>query len=76
LLATILEPTDGTAVVNGHDVVDSLKKCARPLDSFLAALRSIRASLLRKWSSILGRLNGLDEATLKKRVDEIFNGWT
>src|SRR6266581_1901884 len=44
MLATILEPTDGTALVCGHEMVE-----------------------------YFGRLNGLDEPTLKKRVDDIFN---
>src|SRR3974390_798652 len=73
MLATILEPTDGTAVVCGHDVVDEPDK-VRANVGFLSAATALYPRLTsREMVEYFGRLNGLDEGTLKKRVDEIFS---
>jgi sodium transport system ATP-binding protein len=73
MLATILEPTDGTAIVCGHDVVDDPQK-VRANVGFLSAATALYPRLTaQEMVEYFGRLNGLDEATLKKRVDEIFN---
>jgi sodium transport system ATP-binding protein len=73
MLATILEPTDGTAVVSGHDVVDEPDK-VRANVGFLSAATALYPRLTsREMVEYFGRLNGLDEGTLKKRVDEIFS---
>jgi sodium transport system ATP-binding protein len=73
MLATILEPTDGTAVVCGHDVVDDPQK-VRANVGFLSAATALYPRLTaQEMVEYFGRLNGLDDATLKKRVDDIFN---
>jgi len=73
MLATILEPTDGTAVVCGHDVVDEPDK-VRANVGFLSAATALYPRLTsREMVEYFGRLNGLDESTLRKRVDEIFS---
>jgi sodium transport system ATP-binding protein len=73
MLATILEPTDGTAIVCGHDVVDDPQK-VRANVGFLSAATALYPRLTaQEMVEYFGRLNGLDEATLKKCVDEIFN---
>lgn len=73
MLATILEPTDGTAVVCGHDVVEQPEK-VRANVGFLSTATALYPRLTaQELVEYFGRLNGLDEATLKKRVDEIFN---
>src|SRR5208337_4368754 len=73
LLATILEPTDGTAIVCGHDVVDAPEK-VRANVGFLSTSTALYPRLSsQEFVEYFGRLNGLDEATLKKRVDEIFS---
>jgi sodium transport system ATP-binding protein len=73
MLATILEPTDGTAVVGGYDVVDQPEK-VRANVGFLSTATALYPRLTaQELVEYFGRLNGLDEATLKKRVDEIFN---
>jgi sodium transport system ATP-binding protein len=51
MLATILEPTAGTARLCGQDIVEHPDRARQ----------------------YFGRLNGLDSATLKKRIDEIFD---
>jgi sodium transport system ATP-binding protein len=73
MLATILEPTDGTAIVYGHDVVEQPEK-VRANVGFLSTATALYPRLTaQEMVEYFGRLNGLDEATLKKRVDDIFN---
>jgi sodium transport system ATP-binding protein len=73
MLATILEPSDGTAVVCGYDVVEHPEK-VRANVGFLSTATALYPRLsAQELVEYFGRLNGLDEATLKKRVDDIFN---
>jgi sodium transport system ATP-binding protein len=73
MLATILEPTDGTAVICGYDVVEHPEK-VRANVGFLSTATALYPRLTaQELVEYFGRLNGLDEATLKKRVDDIFN---
>jgi len=73
ILATILEPTDGTALVCGYDVVEEPEK-VRANVGFLSTATALYPRLTaQELVEYFGRLNGLDEATLKKRVDDIFN---
>src|SRR5436190_1601257 len=72
ILATILEPSDGTAVICGHDVVEEPEK-VRGKVGFLSTATALYPRLTaQELVEYFGRLNGLDEATLKKRIDEIF----
>ena len=72
LLATILEPTDGTAIVQGFDVVESPEK-VRAAVGFLSTATALYPRLTsQEMVEYFGRLNGMDEASLKKRVDELF----
>jgi sodium transport system ATP-binding protein len=72
MLATILEPTDGTAVVCGNDVIDDPEK-VRACVGFLSTATALYPRLSsQEMVEYFGRLNGLDEATLKKRLDDIF----
>src|SRR5277367_3309033 len=72
MLATILEPTDGTAFVCGYDVIDDPAK-VRANVGFLSTATALYPRLTsQEMVEYFGRLNGLDEATLKKRLDEIF----
>ncbi len=73
MLATILEPTDGTAIICGHDVIDEPEK-VRANVGFLSTATALYPRLTaQELVEYFGHLNGLDEATLKKRIDEIFN---
>ncbi len=68
MLATLLKPTSGTAVVAGYDVVREPDK-VRANVGFLAASTALYARLTaREMISYFGRLNGLDEASLRARV--------
>jgi sodium transport system ATP-binding protein len=72
MLATILEPTDGTALVCGHDVIEQPEK-VRSNVGFLSTATALYPRLTsQEMVEYFGRLNGLDEATLQKRRDEIF----
>src|SRR5882724_6363843 len=72
VLATILEPSDGTAVICGHDVVEEPEK-VRAKVGFLSTATALYPRLTaQELVEYFGRLNGLDENTLKKRIDEIF----
>ena len=72
MLATILEPTDGTALVCGYDVVEQLEK-VRANVGFLSTATALYPRLTaQEMVEYFGRLNGIDEATLKKRVHDIF----
>jgi sodium transport system ATP-binding protein len=72
MLATILEPTDGTALICGHDVVDESSQ-VRANVGFLSTATALYPRLTaQEMVEYFGRLNGLDEAALKKRIDEIF----
>ncbi len=72
MLATILEPTDGTAIICGHDVVEHPEK-VRACVGFLSTATALYPRLTaQEMVEYFGRLNGLDEPTLKKRIDDIF----
>src|SRR3981189_3061286 len=72
MLATILEPTDGTAIVCGHDVVEQPEK-VRASVGFLSTATALYPRLTsQEMGEYFGRLNGIHGAELKKRVDEIF----
>jgi len=68
LLATLLAPTSGSAVVAGCDVVLEPDR-VRASVGFLAAGTALYARLTaRETVAYFGRLNGLDEATLRERI--------
>src|SRR5207302_11391008 len=73
MLATILEPTDDTAVICVHDVIEEPEKVSANV-GFLSTATALYPRLTaQELVEYFGRLNGLDELTLKKRVDDIFN---
>ncbi|GAC1617016.1 MAG: ATP-binding cassette domain-containing protein [Candidatus Acidiferrum sp.] len=73
MLATILEPTGGTALICGQDIVKAPEK-VRANIGFLSTATALYPRLTsQEMAEYFGRLNGLDERTLKKRIDEIFD---
>ena len=73
MLATILEPSEGTAVVCGHDIVDEPQK-VRANVGFLSTATALYPRLsAQEMVEYFDRLNGLDGSALKSRVDEIFS---
>jgi sodium transport system ATP-binding protein len=72
MLATILEPTDGTAIVAGFDIVEHPEK-VRANVGFLSTATALYARLTaQEMVEYFGRLYGMDEPTLKRRIDELF----
>src|SRR6201997_5285210 len=72
-LATTLAPSNGTALVCGYDVVEQPEK-VRANVGFLSTATALYPRLTaQELVEYFGRLNGLDEPTLKKRVDDMFN---
>ncbi len=73
MLATILEPTEGTALICGQDIIEHPEK-VRACVGFLSTATALYPRLTaQELVEYFGRLNGLDEATLKQRIDSIFN---
>ncbi len=72
MLATILKPTAGTAKVAGQDIVTAPNKVRREV-GFLSTATALYGRLTAKeMVEYFGRLHGMDEPTLQKRIDEIF----
>jgi sodium transport system ATP-binding protein len=71
MIATLLKPTSGTAVVAGHDVVRDPDK-VRANVGFLAASTALYARLTaREMIEYFGRLNGLGDAVLRTRIQSL-----
>src|SRR5437667_11095818 len=68
MLATILEPTDGTAIVCGHDVIEQPAKVRANVGFFSTATALYPRLTAQALIESFGRINGLAEATLKKLV--------
>ncbi len=72
MLATILEPTGGTALVAGYDVIDEPQK-VRGAVGFLSTATALYPRLTAlELVQYFGRLNGLEESLLLARIDKIF----
>jgi sodium transport system ATP-binding protein len=72
MLATILAPSEGTAIVAGYDVTKD-PQVVRTRVGFLSTATALygRLSAL-EMVEYFGRLHGLDEPTLRRRIDELF----
>src|SRR5271154_5224675 len=67
MLATILEPTDGTAILCGHDVIDEPQKVRADV-GFLSTATALYPRLTaQEMVEYFGRLNGLSGNTLNAR---------
>jgi sodium transport system ATP-binding protein len=72
MLATILTPSEGTAIVAGFDVVKN-PQMVRTRVGFLSAATALYGRLTaQEMVEYFGRLHGLDELTLRERIDELF----
>src|ERR1700675_1707333 len=72
MLATILTPSEGTAIIAGHDVTKEPQK-VRSCVGFLSTATALYGRLsAREMVEYFGRLHGLDESTLRQRIDAIF----
>ncbi|MGH9787862.1 MAG: ATP-binding cassette domain-containing protein, partial [Candidatus Acidiferrales bacterium] len=72
LLATILKPSDGTAKVAGFDILEQPEQ-VRAHVGFLSTATALYGRLTaREMVEYFGRLNGVGNSTLHRRVDELF----
>lgn len=72
ILATILRPTSGTATVANFDVVHEAEQVRRHV-GFLSTATALYGRLTAKeMVEYFGRLHGLAEDLLEKRINEIF----
>jgi sodium transport system ATP-binding protein len=72
MIATLLAPTSGTAIVAGHDVREE-PRLVREKIGFLTGSTALYGRLTaREMVEYFGRLHGLDSTALRSRVDEIF----
>jgi sodium transport system ATP-binding protein len=71
MLATLLQPTRGTAAVAGHEITIEPAK-VRANVGFLAASTALYGRLTaREMIAYFGRLNGLDHATIATRTKQM-----
>jgi sodium transport system ATP-binding protein len=72
MLATILTPSEGTAIVAGYDVTKEPQQ-VRSCVGFLSTATALYGRLsAQEMVEYFGRLHGLDELTLRRRIDAIF----
>lgn len=72
MLATILRATSGTARIAGHDIRQEPGR-VRANVGFLSAATALYGRLTaREMVEYFGRLHGLDESVLRRRIDELF----
>jgi sodium transport system ATP-binding protein len=72
MLATILQPTGGTATIAGHDITSAPEQ-VRANVGFLSTATALYGRLTaREMVQYFGRLHGLPEDVLARRLDEIF----
>jgi sodium transport system ATP-binding protein len=72
MLATILAPSEGTAIVAGYDVAKE-PQFVRSRVGFLSTATALYARLsAQEMVEYFGRLHGLEESILRRRIDEIF----
>jgi len=71
LLATLLQPTSGSATVSGHDVTAEPGK-VRANVGFLAASTALYGRLTaREMVTYFGRLNGMDDDAITRRLHQL-----
>jgi sodium transport system ATP-binding protein len=72
LLSTILKPTSGTAQVAGYDIVREPEKVKERI-GFLSSDTGLYHRLtVEETVSYFGRLNGMDEDSLKRKSEDLF----
>lgn len=71
MLATILKPTSGTAMVAGHDVVREPEEVRRHIGFLSGDMGYYHRLTAREVLSIFGELNGVPRTAVKARVNEL-----
>lgn len=73
MLATILKPTSGTAEVGGYDIVKAPEAVRRNIGFLSGDMGHYHRLSPREVLTIFGRLNGVNQSTLKTRVNELID---
>ena len=72
ILATLLTPTSGSAAICGFDTVREALEVRRHLGFVSAGTSGYDRMTAREMVTFFGRLHGIPEATLRGRLDELF----
>src|SRR5262249_55229301 len=73
MLATILEPSDGTAQVAGHDIVKEAQKVRQKIGFLSGDMGLYHRLTPRELLTFFGRLGGLNGGQLNQRIDHLFS---
>lgn len=71
MLATILQPTEGTANIGGHDINKEAQRVRRKIGFLSGDMGLYHRLTPREILRFFGRLNGLDGAALNQRIDHL-----
>ncbi len=73
ILSTVLEPTQGTAIVNGYDCMTQPEMVRRHI-GFMSANTAVY-DRMTAWEMVeyFGRLYGMEEESLRQRMEELFD---
>jgi len=72
MLATILQPTGGTAIIGGHDINKEAQRVRRKIGFLSGDMGLYHRLTPREILRFFGRLNGLDGAALNQRIERLF----
>ena len=73
LLATVMKPTEGTAVLDGHDVVEQPEEVRKRIGFLSGDMGLYHRLTPREMLRFFAEINGLTGARLKARLEEIFD---
>lgn len=72
ILSTVLQPTDGSAVVNGFDVLTQPSQVRRQIGFMSANTGTYDRMTAWELIEFFGRLNGLTDDVLRPRMEKLF----
>jgi sodium transport system ATP-binding protein len=72
MLATILRPTSGTAVVAGHDVLEEPGLVRRNVGFLSGDMGLYHRITPRETLRFFGQLSGMDDSSIRRRTSELF----
>jgi sodium transport system ATP-binding protein len=73
MIATILQPTEGTANIGGHDLKQEAQQVRRKIGFLSGDMGLYHRLTPREILRFFGRLNGLNGAGLDQRIDHLFD---
>jgi sodium transport system ATP-binding protein len=73
MLATVLQPTGGTATVGGHDVIADARQVRQKIGFLSGDMGLYHRLTPRELIAFFGRLNGLNGGQLQARIDQLIS---